>query len=90
LKLKDIRKHFWSFGLSVGFISAFILTFIITLWEWLENPAGIFHNDNGTNWFFVYETAKSWFVPTFINVTVFSAVAHLLLSLIKRLKNYFS
>jgi hypothetical protein len=65
-------------SLTIGLTSAFILTLIITIWEWIENPSGIFHNGKGTNWTFVYDTAISWFVPTFINVTVISAIVYFL------------
>ena len=80
-----MKNHFWSFGLTLGIISAFTITFIFTLWEWLENPSGIFHDQNGTNWNFVYDTAISWFIPTFVSVTVIGAVIHFV---IKWFHNY--
>ena len=82
-----INKHFWLFGLTIGAISASIVTIIITVWEWIENPSGIFHDQNGTNWSFVYDTAISWFVPTFIQVSIISAIMHILFSLVKRFWN---
>ena len=85
MNFRIIKKHFWLFGLTIGAISASIITIIITVWEWIENPSGIFHNQNGSNWSFVYDTAISWFVPTFINISIISAVAHLIFSLIKRI-----
>ncbi len=83
MKLADIKKHFWSFSLILGFLSAFILALVITVWEWIENPSGIFHNQYETNWSFVYATFKSWFVPTFINATIISCTIYLLVKLIK-------
>ena len=84
-----IRKHFWSFGIAFGFSIAFIVTLVITIWEWIENPSGIFHNENGTNWSFVFETASSWFLPTFVNASAIGAAFHLLLSGVKKLIKFY-
>jgi hypothetical protein len=83
LKLADIKKHFWSFGLLTGILVSCIVTLIITVWEWLENPSGIFHDKSGTNWGFIFDTASSWFVPTFVYIALIAAVIHLLSSAIK-------
>ncbi len=66
-----------------AFVVSIVLTLIIVIWEWLENPGGIFHDQQGTNWHFVYDTAISWFVPTFIYVAIISAVLYFLLKLIQ-------
>lgn len=84
LNYKNIIKHFWSFGIVIGVLSAFVLTLIITVWEWIENPSGIFHDQTGTNWSFVYDTAISWFIPTFIQVSIISAVVHIIFSIFNR------
>ena len=42
-----------------------LLTSIICLWEWWENPGGIFHHNGVTRWDRLAETAISWFVPGF-------------------------
>ncbi len=81
--LKKRIKKLLLASLTIGSTSAFILTLIITIWEWIENPSGIFHNENGTNWSFVYDTAISWFVPTFVNVTVISAIIYFLIIVFK-------
>jgi len=81
--LKKRIKKLLLTSLTIGSTSAFILTLIITIWEWIENPSGIFHNENGTNWSFVYDTAISWFVPTFVNVTVISAIIYFLFIVFK-------
>ena len=82
-----LKKNFWVFGLTIGFLSAFVITLVITIWEWLENPSGIFHNEDGTNWSFVYDTAISWFVPTFIQISIISATLHIIVTLIKRYRS---
>lgn len=66
------------FGIATGAVMSFAVTLIVVVWEWLENPGGIFHNENGTNWGFVLDTAISWFVPTFMYVAVIASIAHLL------------
>ena len=54
----------WVAGLLAGFGFALVLTLIVTLWDWLENPSQIFHGAGGTHWGVVAETALSWFLPT--------------------------
>ncbi len=51
-----------------------ILTAAATSWDWLKNPSGIFHNELGTDWRIVFDTAVSWFFPslliTFVVITL--------------------
>ena len=82
--MTDTRSHAsnvvpekWWIGLAAGLVVSSVLTIIVVVWEWLENPGGIFRGASGTNWEFVFETAVSWFVPTFINVAVVASVIHL-------------
>ena len=77
MKLNIFKRNSLIVAIIAGFFIASLVTLTITLWEWLENPSGIFHDQNGTNWTFVYETASSWFVPTFINASVVVALIHL-------------
>lgn len=74
-----LRKNSILVAILVGLSIACVVTITITIWEWLENPSGIFHNQDGTNWTFVFETASSWFVPTFIIFSAIVAVVHLAL-----------
>jgi hypothetical protein len=67
----------WWLGLAVGAAVSAAVTLVITIWEWLENPGGIFHDETGTRWNFVVDTAVSWFVPTFIYVAVIASALHL-------------
>ncbi|WP_019028080.1 hypothetical protein [Colwellia piezophila] len=83
MRLASIKSHFWSFGLLIGVIVGMFLTSIIVIWEWMENPSGIFHGVDGTNWHFIYDTAISWFIPTFIYVALIAALGHLLLTTFK-------
>ena len=43
------------FGVALGFFVASLMTFL----DWYENPGGIFHGDDGTNWVFVRDTFSS-------------------------------
>ena len=47
-----------------------IVTIIVVVGEWVDNPGGIFRSDAGTHWPFVADTAISWFVPTLVYVSV--------------------
>ena len=78
-------RKFWIFGPVVGFAIAASVTIVITIWEWIENPSGIFHGPEGTNWRFVYDTAASWFIPTWLQATVAATALHLAWAALKRL-----
>ncbi|QQX78892.1 hypothetical protein JK628_15140 [Shewanella sp. KX20019] len=71
--------------LSIKWASIFsaIVTLVIVVWEWLENPGGIFRGAGGTQWQFVYDTAISWFLPTFIYSIVVVFIAATLYSAVK-------
>jgi hypothetical protein len=62
--------------MTAGALIAAGVTVIMVIWEWLENPGGIFRSENGTNWGFVFDTATSWFIPTFIYAAVVAFVAY--------------
>ena len=66
----------WFFSILAGAVTSAAATVVIVVWEWLENPGGIFRNADGTNWEFVLETAASWLVPTFVYVTALAAALH--------------
>ena len=83
----NFGANFWVFGIVSGAFLSTTVTLIAVVWEWLENPGGIFHTANGTNWGFVFDTAISWLVPTFIYVAVFASILHLGWSAIRRRRN---
>jgi ABC-type dipeptide/oligopeptide/nickel transport system permease component len=72
-----ILKKFWAFGLFIAFWLALILAIVFSVWSWIENPGGIFRDSVGTNWRFVYDTAESWFNPTFLYTFVIASSLHL-------------
>ncbi len=65
-------------GIACGITIAIAVTSFVTIWEWLENPGGIFRDEEGTNWRFVYDTAISWFVPTLLQATPLAVLTCLL------------
>tara|TARA_R110002073_G_C9392274_1_gene573848 strand:+ start:740 stop:1039 length:300 start_codon:yes stop_codon:yes gene_type:complete len=73
-----IRNSFTEFGLAVGAVVAILTSTVVSLWTWVENPGGIFRGEAGTNWQFVFETAWSWLIPTFMHTVVAVSVVHLL------------
>ena len=80
------KRPCWQFSFALGGIVAFAVTAVITVWEWLENPSGLFHDATATHWAFVYDTAISWLIPTFVQATLVAAVLHLGYRLYKRLE----
>lgn len=55
-------------GVAAGLLAAIVMSYL----DWRKNPSGIFHNEAGTNWGFVFETAVSWFVPVALIASVLS------------------
>jgi hypothetical protein len=84
--MRNIKTYFWNFGLFSGLVVSILVTFVVVIWELLENPGGIFRDQNGINWHFVYDTAQSWFIPTFIYVVVIASAAHLIVTFFNRLR----
>jgi hypothetical protein len=78
-------KRIWLVGLGGGLVVALPVTVFVTVWEWLENPGGIFRGPDGTRWAFVWETAASWLVPTFAYAALASLAAYLVWALALRL-----
>ena len=66
------------FGLVTSVVSATLAAGIFSVWDWVENPGGIFHDATGTNWNFVYDTAISWFIPTLLQSFVPATLLHFL------------
>lgn len=71
------------FGLLTGILVSALVTLVVTVWEWIENPGGIFRGTEGTNWKFVLETASSWLVPTLVWATIVALTFHFLVSRIR-------
>ena len=72
--------------LSFGLVCGVAVTGVVTAWEWIENPAGLFRDASGTRWHFVRDTAVSWLVPTFLTAGGLGAAIHLALTGLGRLR----
>lgn len=46
-------------GIAVGAAVGLVMTTV----DYVQNPAGVFHNEQGVHWGNVAETWVSWFVP---------------------------
>jgi hypothetical protein len=66
----------WWLGPAIGAVVSIAVTVIMVIWEWIENPGGIFRDASGSNWGFLYDTAISWLVPTFGYVTAIAVSVH--------------
>lgn len=84
IDIKSWSTHFWFFGLLIGTIGGAAITAVITVWEFIENPGGIFRTAQGVNWPFVFDTASSWFIPSFSYLCLISALAHLSITAITK------
>ncbi|MEQ8314901.1 MAG: hypothetical protein RL839_05520 [Gammaproteobacteria bacterium] len=72
-----VRK-FWLFGPVAGLLVAFVVTAIFTTLDVVRNYGEVFRDASGIRWLLVYETAASWFLPTFLYVLVVASAGHLL------------
>lgn len=71
-------------SLGWGLAVALVVALGVTLLEWYENPGGIFRGDTGTQWHYVWETAWSWFAPTFLYGVAIAWLAQLVYAGYKR------
>ncbi len=56
----------------VGVLTGLVVSALMAFMDWRLNPGGIFHNDAGTDWAVVTETALSWLWPVAL-ATCFAA-----------------
>ena len=63
-------------GTIVGLLAGLVVSAVMTFADWRLNPAGIFHNEQGTDWATVMETALSWFWPAALIALVVSVTLH--------------
>ncbi len=76
----------WLLGVVVGTTVSITVTLIVTVWEWIENPGGIFRGSQGTNWNFIADTALSWITPTFFYATSIAYAAILFWFVVKTIR----
>ncbi len=70
-----------TFGAGVGSVLAVLIAALFAGWDWLDNPGGVFRDETGTHWAFVWETGASWFLPLAVPCVVIATGLH---ALVKR------
>ena len=73
----------------IGSTVAITVALAVTIWEWIENPGGIFRGPEGTNWNFIADTALSWVTPTFFYATSIAYAAILFWFVVKTIRASF-
>ena len=58
-----MNPRVWKLSALLGFLVGLSVAGVMSFIAWQHNPQGIFHDELGTNWDFVFDTALSWFVP---------------------------
>ena len=70
----------WIIGILSGLFSGMVVAVIMTYHDWQLNPSGIFHNEDGTHWPVVWETALSWLLPIWALVSGLVLICLLIIS----------
>jgi hypothetical protein len=65
-----MQRRSWFLGVIDGLLAGLLVSVPITIADWRLNPAGIFHNEDGTDWAVVAETAVSWFWPVALTALI--------------------
>ena len=71
-----IRAKSWYLGALVGVTAGLLVATSMTAIDWRVNPSGLFHDENGTDWPIVAETAFSWFWPVAVVALVLTVIVH--------------
>ena len=78
-----MNRKYWILGVSIGAVVSVVVALIMTFLDWRLNPDGIFHNEHGTDWMVVAETAASWFVPMALVVGASALIVLFLLAIFR-------
>ena len=71
-----MRARSWYLGAIVGLTTGLLVSIPMTISDWRLNPSGLFHNEQGTDWAIVTETAFSWFWPVALVALVATVIIH--------------
>ena len=66
-----------------GFGTGLVVSAVMTFMDWRINPSGIFHDEQGTDWTVVAETALSWLGPTAVAAFLVTAAVLYVIAWIK-------
>ncbi len=75
-----MRIRSWLIGVTAGLAAGVIVAVPMTIRDWRLNPSNLFHNEQGTDWAIVMETALSWFWPVALVALVATGIVHSRLS----------
>ncbi len=78
-----MRIRSWVFGAIAGVLAGLIVAGSMTFVDWRLNPSGMFHNEQGTNWTIVSETALSWFWPVALLAFATTTIIHFSISRVR-------
>jgi hypothetical protein len=78
--MHTMRIRSWLIGVVTGVATGLIVAMPMTIRDWRLNPSNLFHNEQGTDWAVVMETALSWFWPVALVAFVATGAAHSWLS----------
>ena len=70
-------------GVIAGLVVGLVVAVAMTIADWRLNPSAIFHNEHGTDWAVVFETAISWFWPVSLVTFVLAVAVHYWVSRIR-------
>ena len=59
-------------SLVAGVVAGIAVAVTMTFLDWRLNPGEVFHDETGTHWGAVWETAISWFLPVALIATAFA------------------
>lgn len=71
-----MRIQSWYVGAIAGICVGLLVSVPMTFMDWRLNPSALFHNEQGTDWNIVLETAFSWFWPVALPVLVVAVTVH--------------
>ena len=59
-----MKHRDWVLGIFVGAVGGLVVAVAATAWDWRMNPGGVFVTATGTDWSAVWETLRSWWLPS--------------------------
>jgi hypothetical protein len=77
---KAMRVRSWLIGVIIGVVTGLIVAVPMTIRDWRLNPSNLFHNEQGTDWAVVIDTALSWFWPVGLAALITTVIVHSWLS----------
>lgn len=85
-EFRNNRMHArtWKLASIVGVLTGLVVSVAMTFRDWWLNPSNIFHDEQGTDWTVVTETALSWLGPTVLVAFLATAVVLYVIAWIDR------